>query len=230
MSAKQKLQDILHHDPMFSGLQDAAKAQLLQQAQYKRYLPQQQVLQQAQYVDRLYILLSGSLQVGWLQPQGEHKIYDVWKQHSAFNLVALLQKKPLNYDYVAMNRVEIAMLPAQLFLNLLQAEPQAMWQVLMLLSQRMYQSFEHHRYQHTANLTQRVAWHLLKMYRNHADAQHGLILERISQQQFAERLNVSRQTLNKHLQYFIQQQWIEWQYSQIRILDLKALEQVSHVN
>ncbi|WP_425917829.1 hypothetical protein [Acinetobacter sp. TSRC1-2] len=38
---------------------------------------------------------------------------------------------------------------------------------------------------------------------------------------------MSRQTLNKQLQYFIQQRIVEWSYSQIRIIDMQRLKQIS---
>lgn len=52
---------------------------------------------------------------------------------------------------------------------------------------------------------------------------------KMSQQAFAELLNVSRQTLNKQLQYFIQEHIVEWNYSQIRILDFQRLKQISQL-
>ena len=58
---------------------------------------------------------------------------------------------------------------------------------------------------------------------------HSTIQFKMSQQEFAELLNVSRQTLNKQLQYFIQQHIVEWNYSQIRILDFQRLKQISQL-
>jgi len=41
------------------------------------------------------------------------------------------------------------------------------------------------------------------------------------------RWQVFRPTLNKQLQYFIQPRIVEWSYSQIRIIDMQRLKQMS---
>ncbi|TCB52401.1 helix-turn-helix domain-containing protein [Acinetobacter sp. ANC 4779] len=51
----------------------------------------------------------------------------------------------------------------------------------------------------------------------------------MSEQNFAKLLNVSRQTLNKQLQYFIQEHIVEWSDSQIRIIDIHRLKQISQL-
>lgn len=231
LSGKQKLAAILNHDEVFSGFNSEDKLMLLKHARLQRFLPAQHMLRQDQLLEDVYVLLDGALHIGWLRPNGELKVNDLVQNYSAFNLVALLQNKPLTYDYFAVGRVEVALIPAPLFFSLMYAQPKAMQQLIQLLSQRMYHLFEHNRYLQTANLNQRMARHLLKLSRLYGRRhEKGIVLQiKLSQQDFSELFNVSRQTLNKHVQYLVQEKIISWGYSQIQILDLPRLEQLSQI-
>lgn len=123
----------------------------------------------------------------------------------------------------------MAVISGQVFLEQLQQQPQAMWQIIQLLSERMYSLMEKNRYLQTASMTQKIARHLITLGQQARPVgqEKSTIQFKMSQQEFAELLHVSRQTLNKQLQYFIQQRIVEWNYSQIRIIDMQRLKQLS---
>ena len=231
-TAQQKLEKILHDDELFQGFTEAEKQSLLSLSKIVRYLPGQQILRQQQQLDYLYILLSGSLQIGWLQANGELKTNNFLGHYTAFNLVALLQNQPVNFDYFTLGRVEVAIISKTEFLQILQTNAQASWSILQVLSKRMYHLFEQNRYLKTASLNQRMARHLLSLQSQYGikEGQTGLIHFKISQQEFSELFNVSRQTINKHLQHLMQDGLIEWNYSQVKILNLDKLQQLSELS
>ncbi|MCH4249077.1 MAG: Crp/Fnr family transcriptional regulator [Acinetobacter populi] len=228
INSKERLKHILSEDAIFTGFSHESRQLILRYASFRRFLSDQLILDHDQIIKDVYILLNGTLQVGWLQTDGQLKINNYIASHSVFNLVAFLQQKPLNYDYFAIGSVEISVIPGQLFLQQLRQQPEAMWHVLQLLSQRMYTLFEQSRYVHTANLIQRIAYHLNRLAIQYGDCQHNtcLIGIRITQQEFAELFGVSRQTLYKNLQFFLEQNILEWSYSQIRILDMAQLRKI----
>ncbi len=227
-TSKQKLLQILQKEDAFQGLSEQALQRLMRNAQFSRYHAHQHILKQQQVIPDLYVLLVGTLQVGWLQTNGELIVNDFISMQSVFNLAALLQNQPLNYDYFAASHVEVAIISGQVYLEELQCERQALWQVIQLLSRRMYVMFEQNRYVRTASLSQRIARHLIRLYEQYGS--QAQIPLKLSQQEFAELFNVSRQTLNKHVQQLVQAQIIAWNYSQIYILDLNGLKQLSDLN
>jgi CRP/FNR family cyclic AMP-dependent transcriptional regulator len=231
LSRADRLQQILEEDAVFSGFTAQAQQTLLQQVKYLRFLPQQQILRYQQKLDDIYVLLSGRMQIGWLLGDGEFKVSDYVKMYSVFNLVPFLQQKPLNFDFYAVEQVEVAVISGQVFLEQLQQQPPAMWQIIQLLSERMYGLMEKNRYLQTASINQKIARHLIILGQQAMPLSqtHSTIQFKMSQQDFAELLNVSRQTLNKQLQYFIQQHIVEWNYSQIRILDMQRLKHISQL-
>lgn len=151
------------------------------------------------------------MQIGWLLSEGEFKVSDYVNIYSVFNLMPFLQQKPLNFDFSAAEQVEVAIISGQVFLEQLQQQPQAMWQIIQLLRERMYGLMEKNRYLQAARINQKIARHLIIL------AQQTILLSppnfpiqfKMSQQNFAELLNVSGQTLNKQLQYFIQERIVE---------------------
>jgi CRP-like cAMP-binding protein len=229
LSRAEKLQQIFGQDAVFSAFNAQSHQTLLQHVKYLRFLPQQQILHYQQKMDDIYVLLSGRMQIGWLLSDGEFKVSDYVKMYSVFNLVPFLQQKPLNFDFYAVEVVEVAVISGQVFLEQLQQQPQAMWQIIQLLSERMYGLMEKNRYLQTASMTQKIARHLITLGQQARPVgqEKSTIQFKMSQQEFAELLHVSRQTLNKQLQYFIQERIVEWNYSQIRIIDLQRLKQLS---
>ncbi|MGD9700523.1 Crp/Fnr family transcriptional regulator [Acinetobacter sp.] len=229
LSRAEKLQQIFGQDAVFSAFNTQSHQTLLQHVKYLRFLPQQQILHYQQKMDDIYVLLSGRMQIGWLLSDGEFKVSDYVKMYSVFNLVPFLQQKTLNFDFYAVEVVEVAVISGQVFLEQLQQQPQAMWQIIQLLSKRMYGLMEKNRYLQTASMTQKIARHLITLGQQARPVgqEKSTIQFKMSQQEFAELLHVSRQTLNKQLQYFIQQRIVEWNYSQIRIIDMQRLKQLS---
>ena len=229
LSRAEKLQQIFGQDAVFSAFNTQSHQTLLQHVKYLRFLPQQQILHYQQKMDDIDVLLSGRMQIGWLLSDGEFKVSDYVKMYSVFNLVPFLQQKPLNFDFYAVEVVEVAVISGQVFLEQLQQQPQAMWQIIQLLSERMYGLMEKTRYLQTASMTQKIARHLITLGQQARPVgqEKSTIQFKMSQQEFAELLHVSRQTLNKQLQYFIQQRIVEWNYSQIRIIDMQRLKQLS---
>ncbi|WP_407305483.1 Crp/Fnr family transcriptional regulator [Acinetobacter sp.] len=229
LSRADRLQQIFEQDAVFSGFTAQSHHMLMQQVKYLGFLPQQQILRYQQKLDDVYVLLSGRMQIGWLLSDGEFKVSDYVKMYSVFNLAPFLQQKPLNFDFYALEQVEIAKISGQVFLQQLQQQPQAMLQIIQLLSDRMYGLMEKNRYLQTASINQKIARHLMILGKQAIPLSQtpSTIQFKMSQQEFAELLNISRQTLNKQLQHFIHEQIIEWNYSQISIIDIHRLKQMS---
>ena len=230
-SSKQKLQQILEQDQMLCDFSDASKQQFLSKAVVQKFLPEQLILQQDQYVQDLYILLSGCIQTGWLQVNGQFKIHQYLNITSAFNLAALIQHQPMSYDYFAADRVEVAVLSGDLFLSELKQQPDALWQLLNLVTKRMYRLFQQNHYLKTADLSQKIAHHLLSLLNveRHLDANQCQVSMKMSQQLLANMFGVSRQTLNKHIQLLHKRGILNWRQGSVEVLDLKALLSLSQL-
>lgn len=212
----------LKQDASFKVLSAAAQQRLIAQTRFVRVLPQQHIFLEQQQLHSVYILLHGKLKVGCLQANGTWSTLCYIEPLNSVNLVACLQQKTLPYDYIAQGYVELAVIPFQAYETELKQQPTALWGLLELLSQRMYGMLEQQRYQQVADLAQRLARQILVLAQDQP-------LIKLNQQQMADLLQVSRQTLHKHVQQFSNQQLIDWHYSKLKILDRDKLHQLSQI-
>ena len=182
-----------------------------------RFLPQQPLALAEQ---ELYFLLKGQIKMAHLDEQGKLYIYRYIQGVKVLNLVACIQKKPLNYHYFAMSAGLFIHIPQAVFLQALEQHAALKLAVINLLSARLWDELEQQRYQVAANLKQRIAYQLLVMTQQQPQPQI-----KISQQELADVLHISRQTLHRQLLEFLQLGFIEWRYHQVKILNVVGLQQ-----
>lgn len=229
---KQKLKKILNDDDVFKGFNDQSKEKFLAQCSVHRYLPEQIILHQKQHTNQLFILISGTIQTGWLQTNGQIRIHQYLTDSTAFNLAALIQNEPMSFDYFAADRVEIAAIDGSLFVSELQQQPEALWEMLNLMTKRMYRLFKQNHYLKTANLKQKITNHFKIIIESSIPTanNHCSIPFKLSQNEFANMFNVSRQTLNKQLKDLQNEGILEWKYHDIQIFDIKKLKAMSELD
>lgn len=210
---QQDLYTLCQSDPVLQHLQ-LSKA--WDQLQISTFVPEQGLDLAEQDV---YFLIRGYIKMGHLDTEGNLHIAQYLQGPKVFNLIACLEKKALYYDYFAMSSAQLLKIPQAVFLQQLQDNPALKNVVFDLLSSRLWQNVEAQHYQVAGTFKQRIAYQLLKLHEQ--QTAKGDI--KISQQQFADLLQVSRQTLHKQLGVFLQLGFIEWRYHRVKILNLSAL-------
>lgn len=183
------------------------------------FLPQQQLQISEQDV---YFLIQGEVKIGHLHADGKMQVYQYLKTAKVFNLVACIQKKPLHYHYFAVRAGQLLHIPQAIFLQQLHHNPQLQAAILEVFSTRLWQSFEQQRYRVAATRQQQIAYQLLHLAEQQSE--HNDVID-ISQQEFADLLQISRQTLHKQLSSFLKFGLIEWRYHQVKLLDRKQIAQ-----
>jgi CRP/FNR family transcriptional regulator, cyclic AMP receptor protein len=209
-----QLKQAWQHEPI---LQHLALEQYQDQLKITRFSTEQQLLLNEQDV---HFLIQGQIKIGYLRVDGKLQVYQYLQSSTLFNVVACVEKKPLYYHYFAMQAGQILHIPQHIFLQQLQQNTHLQAAVFKLFSARLWQSFEQQRYHVAADLKQHIAYQLLRLAemttrQNYID---------ISQQQFADLLQISRQTLHKQLIPFLQFGLIEWRYHQVRLLNVTQLK------
>lgn len=213
---QQQIFSALQCEPFFKYLDHTMQQRLCEEARLFRYLPEQHI--QVQHQD-IYFLLQGVLHVGWLQLDGEFRSYSYLAAPCLFNLVSGLQQKLLNMDYISITPSVLIQFPSAMILQAVQQKPEMQWQLLNLLSERMFVLLEQQRYVVSTNLNQKIAYKLLQLL----ECQQCDLL-RISQQEFADLLHISRQTLHKYLRDFLDLNILTWHYNRLHILDVEQLK------
>lgn len=213
------LENFLQEDAVLQHLDATARQKLKQNMRVIKLLPKQYI--RLNGID-LYILLQGSLTVGELKANGQWQVYHQLQQPKLFNVVACVQKKSLDYEYLSQKAGTLLQISGRFFLQCLQDYPLMAQAVLKLVSYRMWQNFQQQRYIQNHDLKQVIAYYLLQLSHQQTELSNSI---HMSQQAFADLLHISRQTLHKHLGAFLKLGLIQWRYHKVIILDRVQLEQ-----
>lgn len=214
---------------LFSSWPEQRLDELMRSARLERYTRRTQLLSQDPRKRELMAVVSGCLEIS-SSPQGRKYVNALLGPGQVAPLVRLLEDVPLPYDYHAHEDSVIVHLPSDAVVAVLDAEP-VLWRgVARLGLRRQRQSIALLQNQMLAPVPGRVAATLLslaELYGAQQD-QGGLDLRvRLSQNDLASMLTLSRQTINKELGRLVAQGVIELSYKRIAILDAQALRRIA---
>ncbi|RCW68764.1 Crp/Fnr family transcriptional regulator [Pseudorhodoferax soli] len=214
---------------LFSTWPDARLAQLIRSARLHRYTRRTQLLSDDRHKRELLAVVSGCLEISSSSAQGRKYVNTLLGAGQVAPLVRLLDDVPLPYDYHAHEDSVIVHLPCDAVIAVLDAEP-VLWRgVAQLALQRQRQSVALLQNQMLAPVRARVAATLLSLAQIYgAQDQGGLDLRvRLSQNDLAAMLSLSRQTINKELGRLVEEAVIERRYKHITIVDGEALRRIA---
>jgi len=136
---------------------------------------------------------------------------------------------PRSHDAIPTRKSTILQLPAHAIQQLLEQYPEFWYHIAQLTSQKLRYAFMELISLQTQNLSQRLAQRLIYMlngYGNHLEIQQRTI--QISQEQLAQLLMCSRQSINQELQQLEKMNVLKVAFKKIDILDLQQLHQIAH--
>lgn len=215
---------------LFSSWPDQRLDELMRSARLERYTRRTQLLSQDPLKRELMAVVSGCLEISSSSRHGRKYVNALLGPGQVAPLVRLLEDVPLPYDYHAHEDSVIVHLPCDAVVAVLDAEP-VLWRgVARLGLRRQRQSVALLQNQMLAPVPGRVAATLLSLAEIYGAQQDqgGLDLRvRLSQNDLASMLTLSRQTINKELGRLVAQGVIELSYKRISIVDAQALRRIA---
>lgn len=193
----------------------------MKSARLVRYRRRTQVLASDRRKRELLAVVSGCLEISNMNPQGRKYVNALLGPGQVAPLVRLLADVPLPYDYHAHEDSVIVHLPSDAVIALLDAEPVLWRDVAKLALQRQRLSVMLLQGQMLNSVRARVAATLtsvIRFYGMQVKAAASLPV-RLSQNDLAAMLGLSRQTINKELGRLVAEGVIDMSYKRIRIVD-----------
>lgn len=197
----------------------------MKSARLVRYRRRTQVLASDRRKRELLAVVSGCLEISNMNPQGRKYVNALLGPGQVAPLVRLLADVPLPYDYHAHEDSVIVHLPSDAVIALLDAEPVLWRDVAKLALQRQRLSVMLLQGQMLNSVRARVAATLtsvIRFYGMQVKAAASLPV-RLSQNDLAAMLGLSRQTINKELGRLVAEGVIDMSYKRIRIVDPERL-------
>jgi CRP/FNR family transcriptional regulator, cyclic AMP receptor protein len=188
----------------------------------------------AQFDLGLWLSLSiGIFVVGWafqfVDIEGKEAVAAIAEPIMWFGEISLIDQQPRSHDAIAIQKSTLLHLPKRDVEEFIQATPEFWFHIAQLASQKLRLAFLELIAIQSQNISQRLAQRLLFIlsgYGNHLSITNDEI--HLSQEQLAQMLMSSRQTINQELQNLEKQGILAIAFKKIKILDPAMLHKMAH--
>ena len=214
---------------LFSTWPAESRSPLLRVARVGPYQRGNNVLAHDRHARELLAVVSGCLEISGTSTDGRKYLHALMRPSTVAPLTRLLEDVPEPLDYLAHEDSLIIHLPADAVIAQLDLRPELWRGVASLALQRQRYSVAHLSRQLLSSLDRRLAAMLQTLGLLYGQLEpQGLSLQvRLSQNDLAAMLGVSRQTMNRALGQMIDSGVIQTCYNRITILDMPALQRLA---
>ena len=219
----------LENNLWFSQLPEKFQNFIFEKSIQQCYQKDQAIFRSGDPFNGIYAVVKGNVRLGHLNLEGHETIAAIVEPIMWFGEISLVDDQPRSHDAICMTETYILYLPAteiQLFLS----EYPAYWyHIAQLTTQKLRFAFLELLSIQSQNIQQRVAQRLLFIlngYGNHVNIEQSCV--HLSQEQLAQLLRCSRQTINHELGLLEELGIIRVAFKKVEILDLTKLHQLAH--
>ena len=219
----------LNNNLWYSQLEPSFQQFILEHSHMLEVQKDQSIFLSGDTFNGLYAVLEGAVRLGYIDIQGKEAVAAIAEPIMWFGEISLVDQQPRSHDAIAVQKSVILHLPSANLQLLLQQHPQFWFHIAQLTSQKLRFAFLELISFQTQNIKQRLAQRLLFIlngYGNHLSIEQNSI--HLSQEQLAQMLVCSRQTVNQELQELEKQGVLKVAFRKIEILDFNLLHQIAH--
>ena len=219
------VQDILSRAGIFQGVDPVAVQHLIEQMETVRYPRGTTIFDEGEPGDRLYIITSGKIKLARHAPDGRENLLTVMGPSDMFGELSIFDPGPRTSSAVCVTDVTAATMDSEMLKDWIAQHPEISQQLLRVLARRLRRT--------NANLADliftdvpgRVAKTLLQLA-NRFGVQEGSALRvnhDLTQEEIAQLVGASRETVNKALATFAHRGWIRLEGKSVLIVDTEHL-------
>ena len=219
------VQDILSRAGIFQGVDPVAVQNLIEQMETVRFPRGTTIFDEGEPGDRLYIITSGKIKLARHAPDGRENLLTVMGPSDMFGELSIFDPGPRTSSAVCVTEVTAATMNSEMLKQWVADHPSIAQQLLRVLARRLRRT--------NANLADliftdvpgRVAKTLLQLA-NRFGVQEGSALRvnhDLTQEEIAQLVGASRETVNKALATFAHRGWIRLEGKSVLIVDTEHL-------
>ena len=218
--------DMLARTPLFSAIPAALLDELAARARMVRVESRAVLFSKGDPGDRLYLLASGVIRIGVLSPEGREVTYALIRPGELFGEIAVLDGGVRTADATAMEASELLAVDRADVVGFLNRHPVQALHLIAVLCERVRRADTLLEDVVFLSLPGRLAKHLLVLAETLGSraAPGGPPRIRLSQQELADHLGISRESVNKVLSKWEQAGLVTLGRGQITLEQEKALE------
>lgn len=217
----QSIFDQLDASGLFAKFPDAIKAEIATQSQRKQFTDGDVVYRSGDAPAALYGVLSGGIKLTGEDASGKYYLYGVIQPGWWFGEISVLDGLPRAQYAVSIGHTELVLVPRKLLMDLLEIHPELYRHFVAVLCNRLRQAGAVLEEVAFLPISLRLAKHLLRLQNTRKS-----FPVKLSQEELAASLGVTRQSISRVLKQWEQQHWVKLSYGDIEITQAESLRQL----
>jgi CRP/FNR family cyclic AMP-dependent transcriptional regulator len=193
--------DLLSKVPLFASTRPVYLSEIVRRVTNRNYRRNEVIFHQDDPGTTLHVIKKGQVKINTISPEGEEAILAILAEGDFFGELSLLDGKPRSANAVAMQATQTLALQSQDFMDILGKHPEMVGDILASLADRLRSTDHLLEDAIFLSLRARLAKRLLELAEKHGvKTDRGMEIDlRLTQQELAAALGVSRVALNKQL-------------------------------
>lgn len=224
------MDDALRGALLFSALDDEAAQALRASMTEHKAAKGAVIFAEGDLGDRLYLVISGKVKLGTHADDGRENMFAVLGPGEMFGELSLFDPSPRAATAVALTDVILLGLANDALQPWLAGRPEVALGLLRALARRMRKTHDSLSDLVFTDVPGRVAKALIELAKKFGQSEgDGLRVNHdLTQEELAQLVGASRETVNKALADFVQRGWIVLEQKSVLILEIARLERRAH--
>jgi CRP-like cAMP-binding protein len=219
-----QLVELLARVPPFSALDGSALKALVGNSRVQSLPKGTLLFSQHDVSDAVYVVVSGTIALMLSTPDGRELVIDEMKAGTCFGELSALTDKRRSTGAMAATNCDVLSIPLDVFLDALNTQPKLMRQLLAMTAQRLRDCSDRERALAFLDAPGRLARALLLLNKQAGGESAAMV---ISQEELAQRVGLTRQTVAKELGKWRRAGWLLTGRGKIVLLNIPAIQQAA---
>jgi CRP/FNR family transcriptional regulator, cyclic AMP receptor protein len=219
------MESVLHQSPLFASL-DQEGAQALMESLTEQIVAKGEILfHEGEFGDHLFLILEGKVKLGHASTDGRESLMAVLGPGEMFGELSLFDPGLRAATATALTQARVFRLGNTQLMPWLAGRPEVAAALLQALARRLRRTNEAMADLVFSDVPGRVAKALMELGEKFGTLIPGglLVTHDMTQEELAQLVGASRETVNKALADFAQRGWISLESRQVLILDVERL-------
>ncbi|WKD58564.1 CRP-like cAMP-activated global transcriptional regulator GlxR [Corynebacterium caspium] len=219
------VQEILSRAGIFQGVDPIAVHNLIRDMQAVRYPRGTTIFDEGEPGDRLFIITSGKVKLARHAADGRENLLTVMGPSDMFGELSIFDPGPRTSSAVCVTDVQAATMDSQMLRDWVGSHPEIAQQLLRVLARRLRRTNSALADLIFTDVPGRVAKTLLQLANRFGSQEGGALRVNhdLTQEEIAQLVGASRETVNKALATFAQRGWIRLEGKSVLILNTESL-------
>jgi CRP/FNR family cyclic AMP-dependent transcriptional regulator len=220
---------ILARAAIFQGVEASAQSLLTKQLQHVHFPRGYTVFAEREPADRLYIIISGKVKIGRRSALGRENLLMVVGQSDIFGELSIFDPGPRTTSATTISEVRAVSMDRDALRAWMTERPEIAEQLLRVLARRLQLINNDLADLFFTDVPGRVAKQLLQLAQQFGSQEGGAlrVTHDLTQDEIAQLVGASRQSVNKALTDFVHRGWIRLAYKSVLITDSESVARLA---